>query len=116
MSEALDHKDIAFLVKHLGHAATMVLSGAHSLGEVEGWLHGSKIGPSDDQATRLNFACDLLKEIEESQGPEKTRDWFLGAYAKGHDASPVEAIREGYFDAVRAEVDRITKDSPLGDL
>ena len=116
MSEAVDYKDLVFTTKHLGHVATMVLSGAHSLGEVEGWLHGSTIGPNDDQATRLNFACDLLKEMDKSQGPEKTRDWFLGAYAKGHEASPVEAIREGYFEAVRAKVDRITKDSPLGDL
>lgn len=112
MSQVLDYNDLVFLVDRLGRTTTMALSGAHSQGEVEAWL-GGRVAPNDAQIERLNFACDLFKELSASQDSDRTRDWFLGIYAKEHEASPVEAIREGYFDAVRAEADRIMKDSPL---
>jgi hypothetical protein len=102
-SPALDYMDLAFLVRVLGRTATAKLSGAQSRRTVEDWLSG-RGNPSDDQVTRLNFACDLFRELSQFQGENNTTHWFLAPSVSTtgkKPQSPVEAISEDYFDEVR---------------
>jgi hypothetical protein len=109
MADALDYNDLLFITQELGVTLTAALSGTRNRNDVQAWLNGIA-APSDEQARRLNFACDTFKKVSNSQGADLTRSWFIGANVGDNDDSPITAIREDRFTEVEISATRMIED------
>ena len=99
MSDAIDYDDLAFIALELGNTKTAYLCQAKPR-DIAAWLRGES-APNDEQAARLNLACDLFKELSMYQGEVMTRNWFTKTDVGLGEDSPVDAIQEDRFEDVR---------------
>lgn len=90
------------LLSALGLTLTAVLSGSPGPDVVTGWASSAGSAPTDEQARRMRLAVEVWDQLEESDGADVARLWFLGANPTLGDSSAVEAISQDRFHSVRA--------------
>ena len=90
------------LLSALGPTLTMALVGADNPDLPGEWLKIGGAAPTDEQARRMRLAAEIWDQLEESDGPDVARMWFLGANPTLGDSSAIEAISQDRFHSVRA--------------
>ncbi len=96
----------------LGYTLTALASGTTRRERIDTWCAGLD-APSEDEAKRLAFTLDILREVEASEHSRDTcRTWFTGANVGADEITPGEAIRQGRFDEVRTSARRLIEDIP----
>jgi len=76
----------------LGATLVAYMTGVRSRNMPLRWEHGEAI-PRDRAATRLLTAYTAWLAIQDHDGPDVARNWFIGANPWLGDISPAEAIR-----------------------
>lgn len=98
----------------LGLTLTAFMTNTRRRADVNDWGNGTA-EPNEDQLRRLAVALELFDKVAAEEGPDNTRQWFMGkgALINGEEGSPATAIRLGEFESARASAKLFLEDGWL---
>lgn len=105
---------VAYLIKNFGEPTVVAfIANERDRSLISLWKTGEAT-PSKSECERLTVAAEVLRKVATELSDEEARGWFLGINVRppmGEEMTPMQAIREGLFDAARASATRLVTDS-----
>ena len=96
------------LIDHLGPTLVAVLAGVRDRTLPPQWTHTDGPTPDPETETRLRAAHDTWTLLNNAEGDDTARAWFIGMNPILNDQAPVLALRDGNTAAVLAAAQAFT--------
>jgi len=101
------------LIDLIGPTLVSLASGSSNQHSAELWRAGV-ITMTGSQRGRLELALECLETIEQHEGADMGRAWFIGSNTGDDLTSPAEALCEGRLDDVRISMERFIDHELMG--
>ncbi len=100
-------------MNQLGPTLLALTANAASAEEITAWARGEG-SPAAEQTERLLVADECFSIVEEVEGADVARAWFIGQNTGSDEISPAEAICAQEFDDVRIAARRMASGELMG--
>ena len=95
-------RKVEALAKDFGSQRRLADALGVSPAQVSRWLRGQ--GIDERNAQRIDLLEAAMSSLLRLYPPEAVDDWLFGFNAHLHDRRPIDAIRQGQFDAVMGAI------------